>query len=768
MTSRLPGIGLSRLRRQLPRLTVLAFVGAAYLWGLFEPTEYALMDQRFRWLERPATGGLVVIEIDSRSLRALDSWPWPRSYHARAIDALFAAGAKEIALDIDLSARSQEGDDRALAAALGRAPRRVILPAFAQIGMPPGLSDHLTYTFPAEEFRKRAIIGAVNVFPGSDGLVRDFPASIELGGEEVASSAALLAGLPTVRTDQFYLDFGIRPTSIPHLSYVDVLNGQFDPAVVADKKVLIGATAVELGDQLAVPLHRSLAGPFVQALAYESIVQNRALRRTGELPVLGATLLVVLLLPSFLPSWRRGLLALSLLIAGFYGVALVVQFVAPVSLDITPPATAAALLFGVAALTEIERQGRRALGHYLSDMRRRALMQCVLDDSFDGILIAGHDGVIEVANRAAGRLLALDPGQMIGAPINRFLPGATDAQQHASATRAASREIELTRVDGQRIAIEQAVSRSRFPASGHQPDGAQRSSGVFIHTFRDVTERRRAELALREGMNQALAANRAKSEFLANMSHELRTPLNAIIGFADVIKNAILGSPPSTRYREFAADISNSGTHLLEIINDILDLSMIEAGEFHVKAEPIALDDTIRRCLRIVGAKDAASKLTFEDAIAADLPPIMADPRLLRQIVLNLLSNAVKFTPPGGSVSVSAGLEAGCPVIRIADTGIGIAADQITEVVKPFYQVSGGIQRRYEGTGLGLALASNYLALHGAQLNIASEVGKGTIVTIHFAASSICAQGHGVETARTHRLVTHTADDDQKRGELGN
>ena len=305
---------MTALRRQAPRLAVLALVAVAYFSGLFEPTELALMDQRFHWLDRPATGNLVVVEIDPQSLRSLDSWPWPRRYHARVIDALFAAGATEIALDIDLSARSQEADDRALAAALERAPRRVILPAFAQISARPGQPDKLVYTFPAEEFRKRATTGAVNVFPGADGLVRSFPATTELDGKDVPTSAALLAGSPILPSGQFYLDYGIRPSSIPHLSYVDVLNGRFDPAIVANKKVLIGATAVELGDQLAVPVYRGLAGAFVQALAYESLMQDRAVRRTGVLPVFGACLLVVILFPFFLGSWRRGLLALSVLI----------------------------------------------------------------------------------------------------------------------------------------------------------------------------------------------------------------------------------------------------------------------------------------------------------------------------------------------------------------------------------------------------------------------------------------------------------------------
>ena len=217
-------------RPWLPRLLVLAVVGMVYLIGAFEPAERALMDQRFRWVERDASGDVVVVEIDPRSLHALDTWPWPRTYHARLLDRLAAAGAGDIALDIDFSAVSTPAADGELAAALSRAEGRVILPAFAQVDARARGDRRITYTYPAPPFREHARIGSVNVFAGPDSLVREYAPSALFEGKPVVSSPALLLGSPTAGAGDFYLDFGIRPDSIPTLSYVDVLEGRFDPS----------------------------------------------------------------------------------------------------------------------------------------------------------------------------------------------------------------------------------------------------------------------------------------------------------------------------------------------------------------------------------------------------------------------------------------------------------------------------------------------------------------------------------------------------------
>jgi two-component system cell cycle sensor histidine kinase PleC len=244
-------------------------------------------------------------------------------------------------------------------------------------------------------------------------------------------------------------------------------------------------------------------------------------------------------------------------------------------------------------------------------------------------------------------------------------------------------------------------------------------------------------------MQEAVTANRAKTEFLANMSHELRTPLNAIIGFSQLIESEIFGALANPRYREYAGDVVHSATHLLDIINDILDISMIEVGQLKLRIERVDVVEVAGRCVKLVKQKalDRAVRLTAN--LPADLPLIEADARFMKQIVLNLLSNAVKFTPRGGTITVGAGIVDGDLVLHVTDTGIGIAEADVANITKPFYQVDGSLAREHQGAGLGLALVSAYVGLHGGTLAIDSALGRGTAVTARFPARLLHAKsGH--------------------------
>lgn len=246
-----------------------------------------------------------------------------------------------------------------------------------------------------------------------------------------------------------------------------------------------------------------------------------------------------------------------------------------------------------------------------------------------------------------------------------------------------------------------------------------------------MAELQQANAEAQEARARAELANRTKSEFLANMSHELRTPLNAIIGFADLIETEVRGPIGQACYREYSRDIKNSGIHLLEIINDILDLSKIEAGKLDLNEETLALPSVIQNCLRLIGerAHNAAIKISSE--IAPNLPLIRGDDRKLKQILINLLSNAVKFTPPSGRVTITCSVdrETGIKLV-ITDTGIGIAPGDMAKVLTPFTQVENSLARRFDGTGLGLPLANSLTRLHGGTLTLESELGKGTTVTV--------------------------------------
>jgi len=230
-------------------------------------------------------------------------------------------------------------------------------------------------------------------------------------------------------------------------------------------------------------------------------------------------------------------------------------------------------------------------------------------------------------------------------------------------------------------------------------------------------------------------ANRSKSQFLANMSHELRTPLNAIIGFSSMMRDETHGPLGNEKYRNYTKDIYESGSHLLDIINDILDLSKIEAGKFDLQEEPVPIGDLVKSCIRIVSLKAKESEVELKTTIPESINELWIDYRTMKQIILNLLSNAVKFTPPGGKVTVTAGIGDGsderCFWLSIEDTGIGMTKEGMIKALDPFSQANDAFSREFGGTGLGLPLSQKMAELHGGHLSLESVIEIGTKVTIH-------------------------------------
>ncbi len=261
---------------------------------------------------------------------------------------------------------------------------------------------------------------------------------------------------------------------------------------------------------------------------------------------------------------------------------------------------------------------------------------------------------------------------------------------------------------------------------------------LLLTVGRDVTLHRLQEEDLRRSKQEAELANRTKSEFLANMSHELRTPLNAILGFSQVMRDELLGPLGTARYREYADDIHRSGALLLNIINDVLDLAKLEAGKVELREVAFSLPGAIRECARLVRDRAREGALTLDLAVADSDPWIVGDERIIKQVILNLLTNAVKFTPPGGRVCVSIeDSAAGGIVIHVADTGIGMAEEDIPRALAPFGQIDSAFTRGHAGTGLGLPLAKSLVELHGGSLTIQSAPGDGTDIAVAIPAGRV-------------------------------
>jgi PAS domain S-box-containing protein len=367
----------------------------------------------------------------------------------------------------------------------------------------------------------------------------------------------------------------------------------------------------------------------------------------------------------------------------------------------------------------------------LTDMRKR--QELILETAGDGIFGVNDNRQIVFANPACARMLCREPSEMIGMDSNGLFSTAepeietgalfpnpiAETLQNGVARR--SDRIQLRRSDGIGFFAELTVTPVQQPTSNLRA----------VVVFHDISSQIQAQQQLFRAKEDAEMANRAKSGFLANMSHELRTPLNAIIGFSETIMQEVMGPVGNAHYREYAEHINLSGQHLLALINDLLDLSKIEAGKLELYETSFDIHAMLKESQMLVSDGVQDKQLVLDMNIAWDLATVHGDEQKLKQVVVNLLSNAVKFTKAGGRISVSASREGNDVLcLSVADTGIGIAPENMSKVMLPFGQADDAHSREQKGTGLGLPLSKSLVELHGGAFSLESTPGEGTTVSI--------------------------------------
>lgn len=362
------------------------------------------------------------------------------------------------------------------------------------------------------------------------------------------------------------------------------------------------------------------------------------------------------------------------------------------------------------------------------DMLRK--LSRALEQSPNMVFITDTDGSIEYINKRFTEVSGFTPDEILGKNPRILKSGNTPHEVHEAlwSTILSGKdwrgELCDRRKDGTEFWARASVSPIR--------NGAGEITH-FVALHEDITEEKARETLLREAKQQAEVANRAKTELMANMSHELRTPLNAIIGFTGAITAETFGPIGNEKYLEYIEDIGDSGQHLLELINDILDVSAIEAGKLELHDDDVVIDDLVESSIRLIADRANQKQIHLRTDVQRDLPILRADVRRMKQTLLNLLSNAVKFTPDDGMVTLSVSQEdVGGHVFTVTDTGIGMNHVELAKALVQFGQVDSGLSRKEEGTGLGLPLTKGLVELHGGIFDITSEKGVGTTVTVTF------------------------------------
>jgi PAS domain S-box-containing protein len=361
--------------------------------------------------------------------------------------------------------------------------------------------------------------------------------------------------------------------------------------------------------------------------------------------------------------------------------------------------------------------------------RRLREMIAILDTATDGVVILDDDGAIESVNASAEALFGLEAREMQGRRFEDLLTPESRklALDYLSGLKDSGVASLLN--EGREVAARAgAGSIPLFMTMGRISSDEE---GRFCAVLRDITHWKRIEAELREAKRVAEEASKQKSEFLARVSHEIRTPLNAIIGFAEVMIEERFGPVDHERYREYLRDIRTSGEHVVSLVNDLLDISKIEAGKLDLNFAAVPLNELLRECIGLMQPQANRAHVVLRSSLSRDVPAIVADERTMRQIALNLLSNSVKYTDPGGQVIVSTSLsETGEAILRVRDTGEGMSEDELARALEPFRQLTTAAIGDASGSGLGLPLTKALVEANRATLSIRSTPGEGTVVTV--------------------------------------
>ncbi len=576
---------------------MLAVILLIYVMGGFNGLDRIIRDAQFRLAQHTVDSDIVLIDIDAKSLRQLDTWPWPRSYHARVLNMLSNADPAQIVFDIDFSSKTTAFEDAAFADALRAWPKdRVILPAFLQYT--DAEQHHVTANYPIPELRRHARLGSINLYPSSDGLVRSVSLRSEDHPPNTDALSYLLQERPGNLPELIYLNLAIEPDSFRHISYVDILNGHFDPASIVDRKIIIGATAIELRDQISVPLHRTLPGPIVQALAYESL--RDPLRRVSLIGNVALTALIGITL-IFHSRRHTGAQPRTWSTAGsillIFCASTIAHLWVGILFDSAALMTFTIMSYLIGLLAHIDSQSLQTLTQNILLRRNQKLLSTIHNNSQEGIIHVDMDGVITSINPAVLSMFGYTPETIKGTSLQMLLPDikisrSTESGPLSAASKRRRSEVIAKRHDGSRFAADVAMD--------HAVDSDLVTTTVFI---RDISKQKEQQDLLDyqvthdilTGLYNKCSITSAIDEDLSTSSDE--QPATLLIIGLDSMKdiNLTLGHVAGDSLLKMVADRLTDATRKHARMIARLDGEEFAIWSLNTMDHNLALADTIKR-----------------------------------------------------------------------------------------------------------------------------------------------------------------------------
>ncbi|GJM02261.1 MAG: hypothetical protein DHS20C08_07620 [Rhodomicrobium sp.] len=734
------------MQRLTFHIAVFLLTGLIAFAGFDRIIDNKISEYRFELLPQMASGEIVFIAIDHKSISTLKKWPWPRSTHAKLIKSLREYKVSEIAFDIDFSSETSVSEDNALRDALENADGSVILPTFRQTQKHLNGKETIVHNTPLKKFQEHSWLASVNIYPSRNGKIDSMPYGHKINDEFIPSLSALLTGVYKPSSNDFIIDYGIRSNSIPTYSYIDVLKKTVNPNLLQGRKVVIGASSTELGDKIFIPGQGIVAGPLLQILGAETIIQNRELKELSQISVwIGILLLAVFI--ALQPKTYSIISKLSL----FAVLSITMELIALTAYHYNGLMINTALwhiaLVGFLTATLINEIDLFKLMKIITEGKlseTQQIFEQVFNDSYTGAIVANDDGTIRAASNAVTNILKTPEGVTLeGNHYRHYLPETiaiaadhllkeTDHSQ-GLINQSGKTEFKVDpENDDSTIMLEYTITLSPLPQDKSKPDQQRR---IITFAIQDITNRHQAEQAQKAAADAAIQSDKAKTDFLANISHELRTPLNSILGFSEIIEQQALGPDKLDQYSEFAGDIKTSGQQLLRVVNDIIHLTRVESGEFTMNEEDCDVIDIIEYAVEDVSVIFRGHTLNIAVESDDNLPSLRADSKICHEIMTAIISNAIKFSDDNEEIMIRAiKNREGELCISVQDHGTGISRSELNNIFKPFYQIESDKNRQFEGTGLGLTKANAYMRSLKGTLKVASSLGEGTTIYLTFPA----------------------------------